>query len=358
MQFELRTDDDDRTPGVVDPLPQEVLPETALLSPEHVAQGFQGLLVCPENGPSPLSVIEEGIHGLLEHPLLVPDDDLGSVQFQEPLETIVPIDHPSIEIVQIGGRKSPAVEGNQGPKIRRDHRNHLQNHPLRFVPRFQEGFDDLESLCQPFFLRLRGRLLHLQPELLGEVLHIGILEQFPDRIRSLGHRKPIAIFFPCLPVPFLGKGLPLLQGRLFPVDHQVGLEIEDPFQFSQRHIEKDPDLAGDAPEKPDMGHRGREADMPHPLPPHLRLDDLDPALLADDAAVFHPLVLAAVTFIILGGAEDLGAEETVFLGFKGPVVDGLRFFHFSMGPGFDLLRRGDRNPDGVKTDRILHLFIE
>jgi hypothetical protein len=48
--------------------------------------------------------------------------------------------------------------------------------------------------------------------------------------------------------------------------------------------------------------------------------------------VLHPLVFTAITFIVLGGAENLGTEEPILFGFEGPVVDGLRLLHFSMGP--------------------------
>ena len=142
-------------------------------------------------------------------------------------------------------------------------------------------------------------------------------------------------------IAFFGKNLSLLEGRFLSVEDEVRLEIEDPLQFPERHIEEDSDLAWDALEKPDVGDRRGKPDVTHPFPPHLRLDHFDPAFLADDAPVFHALVLAAVALVILGGAEDLGAEEAVFFGLEGPIVDRLRLLHLSMGPGLDLLGRGD-----------------
>jgi len=62
--------------------------------------------------------------------------------------------------------------------------------------------------------------------------------------------------------------------------------------------------------------------------------------------MLHPLVLAAVAFIILGRAEDLGTEQTVTLGLECPVIYGLRLFHLTERALTDLFRRGNGNPDG------------
>ena len=99
---------------------------------------FERLLVGAQDGPAPLSVVEEGVHGLLKHPFLVPDDDLRRAELDEPLEPVVPIDHPSVKVVQIGGGEPSAVEGDEGSQIGRDDRNDLQDHPLRLIPRFKE----------------------------------------------------------------------------------------------------------------------------------------------------------------------------------------------------------------------------
>ena len=69
--------------------------------------------------------------------------------------------------------------------------------------------------------------------------------------------------------------------------------------------------------------------MTETTPPGFGTSDLDAAFIADYSSVFHSLVFAAITFPILGGAEDLGAEEAISLGFEGPVIDGLRLFNLS-----------------------------
>ncbi len=107
-----------------------------------------------------------------------------------------------------------------------------------------------------------------------------------------------------------------------------------------------------------MGHRRRQGDVPHPLAADLALDDLLAALLADDAAVLHALVLAAAALVVLHGPEDPLAEETVLLRLEGPVVDGLGLLHLAEGPLADLVRRRDGDPKRVERQGILGLLEE
>src|SRR5262245_59541402 len=97
-----------------------------------------------------------------------------------------------------------------------------------------------------------------------------------------------------------------------------------------------------------MGDRRRELDVAHALAPHARERHLDRALLADDALVLHPLVLAAQALVVLDRAEDARAEQTVALRLEGPVVDRLRLLDLAVRPRQDLLRARDRNPDLVE----------
>src|SRR6204780_1795857 len=97
-----------------------------------------------------------------------------------------------------------------------------------------------------------------------------------------------------------------------------------------------------------MRHRRRELDMAHALAPHPRERHFDRALLADDALVLHALVLAAQALVILDRPEDARAEQAVALGLEGTVVDGLRLLDLAVGPGQNLLRRRDRDPDLVE----------
>ncbi len=101
-------------------------------------------------------------------------------------------------------------------------------------------------------------------------------------------------------------------------------------------------------EEPDMGHRRGQLDMPHALAAHLALGHLDAALVAHDAAVLHALELAAQALPVGDRAEDLGAEQAVFLRLEGPVVDGLGLGDLAVGPAADLFRAGERDLDRLE----------
>src|SRR3546814_14940282 len=76
-------------------------------------------------------------------------------------------------------------------------------------------------------------------------------------------------------------------------------------------------------QEPDVRDRRRQFDMAHPLAADLRDRDFDTAFLADDALVFHALVLAAQAFVILDRTEDARTEQAVTLRPERPVVDRL-----------------------------------
>src|SRR5262249_26767897 len=135
------------------------------------------------------------------------------------------------------------------------------------------------------------------------------------------------------------------------LDDDVVLEIEDALEVLQRHVEQQADAARQRLQEPDMRHRRGELDMAHAVAAHLGEGDLDAALLADDAAVLHALVLAAQALVVLDRAEDARAEQAVALRLEGPVVDGLRLLDLAEGPGPDALRACDRDLDLIEALR-------
>src|SRR5947209_17055237 len=114
------------------------------------------------------------------------------------------------------------------------------------------------------------------------------------------------------------------------------------------------DATRQALEEPDVRNGRGQLDVAHALAADFGLSDFDAAFVADDAAMLHPLVLAAEAFPIGDRSEDLRAEQTVALRFEGAVVDRLRLRYFAVRPATDLLRRGEADLDGVEVvDRLL-----
>ncbi len=356
VQLQLRANDDHRAAGVIDALAEQVLPEASLLALEHVGQRLQRPFAGAGDRPAAPAVVEQRVDRLLQHPLLVADDDLRSPQFDQPLQPVVAVDHPAVEIVEVRRREPAAVERHQRPQFRRNHRDDLKDHPLRPRLRFDEGLDQLQPLHQLLALRLRRGFLQIGAQL--HLLGFGVdrLQHLADRFGADADGEALlAVLIDGALVLFLADQLARLQRRQAGIDDDVVLEVEDAFEVLQRHVEQQADAARQRLQEPDVRHRRGQFDMAHPLAPHLLQGDLDAALLADDPLVFHPLVLAAQALVVLDRAEDAGAEQPVAFRLERPVVDGFRLLDLAERPGADPLRAGDRDLDVVEALRAADL---
>ena len=146
VQLEPRADDDDGTTRVVNALAEQVLTEPALLALEHVGQRLQRPVTRTGDRTTATTVVEQRVDGLLEHPLLVVDDDLGRAEVDQPLEAVVPVDHAAVQVVEVGRREPATVELNHRAQVRRDDRHAVEHHAERRVRRVEERRDDLEAL--------------------------------------------------------------------------------------------------------------------------------------------------------------------------------------------------------------------
>jgi hypothetical protein len=97
-----------------------------------------------------------------------------------------------------------------------------------------------------------------------------------------------------------------------------------------------------------MRDRRGQFNMPHPFATDLRKCDLDTALLTDDSAILHALVLAAQALVILDGTENTGTEQTIAFRLERAVVNRLRLLDLAERPGTDAFRAGDRDPDKIE----------
>ena len=165
VELELRADDDDGAAGVVDALAEEVLAEAALLALQHVREGLERAVAGARDRAAVAAVVEEGVDGLLQHPLLVVDDDVGRLQLHQVPQAVVAVDDAAVEIVQVGGREAAALEGDERAQVRRDDRQDLEDHPFRAGPRVDEALDDLQALGELLLDLLRARGAHLLVEL-------------------------------------------------------------------------------------------------------------------------------------------------------------------------------------------------
>ena len=363
VQPELRPDDDDGTARVVDALAEEVLAEPALLALEHVAQRLERAVRVRADGVGLPAVVEEGVHRFLKHALLVAEDDLGGLDVHQPLQPVVPDDDAAVEVVEVGGREAAAFERDERAELRRDDGDDLHHHPLgpvlHLLVRLAEVLHDGEPLERVGLAGLARLGLGLEAELARETREILPLEEFLDGLAAdhgdelLGVlvREAVVVLADLVEdvvILVLRQQLPFLDaeaGGRAGLDDDVGLVVDHLLEVLRLHPEQVPDLVRDALEVPDVDDGDGQGDVPHPLAAHLLLRHLDAAAVADDAFVADAFVLAAVALPVLDGAEDLLAEQPVFLGLERAVVDRLRLQDLAVAPLEDGFRRGEADGD-------------
>ena len=159
---------------------------------------FSGPVVGAAQHAAAAAVVEEGVHGLLEHPLLVAHDDVGRAQLDELLQAVVAVDDPAVEVVQVRGREAAAVQGDQGPQVGRDDRDHVQDHPLRLVAALAEGLEDPQALGVAELALLGVIRFHQLAQAVGILLDVDLFQEDFDGLGADRRLELVAVFLPGL----------------------------------------------------------------------------------------------------------------------------------------------------------------
>src|SRR6185369_14189384 len=120
-------------------------------------------------------------------------------------------------------------------------------------------------------------------------------------------------------------------------DHER-FEVQNALEIAHGDVQQIADAAGQALEEPHVRAGRSQLDVSQTLAAYLAQGHFHAALVANHAAVLHPLVLAAQALPVGYGAKNLGAEQTVPLGFESTVIDGLRLGDFTVRPRTDFFR--------------------
>ena len=121
-----------------------------------------------DGAPSP-AVVDKGVHRLLEHPLFVADDNLGGFQGSQPLQTVVSVDNPAVQVVEVAGCEAAAVQLDHGPQFRRQYGKYGHDHVRHPVTAVSEGFHHSQSFDGLFPALARGGM-HLVNQLFSQGL--------------------------------------------------------------------------------------------------------------------------------------------------------------------------------------------
>ncbi len=153
---------------------------------------FSGRLPGPVTGPAAAAVVEQRVHRLLKHALLVVDDDLGRAEIDQPLEPVVAVDDAAVQVVEVRRGEPATVELHHRTQFRRDHRDGVEHHAQRRVGRLLERRDDLQPL-QRAKLLLALAITDDLAQLLGLGLDVEALDELLDRLRAHGTGEVLAV---------------------------------------------------------------------------------------------------------------------------------------------------------------------
>ena len=372
MHLQFRADDDYRAGRIVDTLTEQILAETSLLTLQAVGQRLERSVRLGFDGIALARVVEQRVDGLLQHTLLVAQDHLRRLDFDQALQTVVADNHASIQVVQVRSGETTAVQRHERTQLGGDNRNHFQNHPLGLVDlaRLAERLDNMQPL-QRLGLTLLGSLRSgLVAERIGQLVQIHALQQRIDRLGAHLRDELVRIAVVELLIAFrkrvqdveillLGQQVQIVDAvgcSRSGLNHHVALVIDDRLQLFGRNAEQIADFRGQRTEIPDMSYRNDQRDMSHPLAAHFLFGHLDAATVADDALVTDPFVFAAMALVVFDRTENPLAEKTVALGLT--IVYCLGLQHFSARVFQNLLGRGQTDRNLGEAALCLVVFLE
>src|SRR3954469_25289598 len=232
------------------------------------------------------AVIEESVHGFLEHALFVADNDFRRLELQQVFQPVVPVDDAAIKVVEVGGSETATFERNEWTQVRRNDRQHGEDHPFRAALGGLESLEQLDALGDLLadLLALgfgHGRLQML--DLLGQIdAGQGVADSF---CAHLGLEGFDAVGLARFAIFVFAKKLVLLEWGRARIDDHVILVVNDALKVASGHVEDQADARRHALEEPDMANWHRQFDMAHALATDAGESDLNAAPVADDTSV-------------------------------------------------------------------------
>src|ERR687890_63972 len=156
--------------------------EPPLLALEHVGQRLQRPVARAGDRTTAAAVVEQRVDGLLQHPLLVVDDDPGRAEVEQSLQPVVAVDDAAVQVVEVGRGESATVELHHRAQVRRDDRDAVQDHAHGAVAGVEERRDDLEALERADLLLALARA-----DRLAQRLALGVeVEALQQPLQRLG----------------------------------------------------------------------------------------------------------------------------------------------------------------------------
>ncbi len=224
VHLHFRADNDNRTAGIVDTFPEQVLTETALLPFQHIRKRFKGTIAGARYGAAAAAIVDEGIDSFLKHALFIADDDVRRTQFKEAAQAVVSVDDPAIEVVQVRRCKTAAVKLDHGAQFWRNDRNDVHDHPFRFIAGMTEGFDDFQAADRAD-AALARRVAEFIAQLFIELVEVESLEELFNRGGTHADTEFIAVQVEILTIFRFRHQLLLLKRRIARIEDNVRSKV-------------------------------------------------------------------------------------------------------------------------------------
>ena len=344
INLQRRSYDDNGTSGIVNTFTEQVLTETSLLTAEAFRERLQRTVGRARYGLSVSAVVDECVDCFLKHSLFVLDNDIGSIKLKELFESVISVDNAAIQVVQVGGCESAAVELYHCAEVRRNNGENVHYHPFRLVVGFAERFNYLKSLDDTeLFLTACGSQFSL--EVSGKLFEVEFLKKLFDRFRTHAYAEIVFVFFIHLMIFRFGEHLLFLKRSITAVKHDVLTEVNNLFEKSGRDIKEQTHSGGSSLEIPNVGNGSSELDVTHTFTADLLGRYLNAAFVADLIFVAYSFIFSARAFPVLGRSKDLFAEQAVAFRTERTVVDGLGLGNLAIRPASDHFGRCQANLD-------------
>ena len=107
------------------------------------------------------TIVKQCVHRLLKHALLVTDNDVRSFELKKVLQAVVPVNDTTVKVVKVRCGESSAFQWHQWTKVRRDHWEHVHNHPLWACLALGKSTSEFDTLGELLLSLLGASILHL-----------------------------------------------------------------------------------------------------------------------------------------------------------------------------------------------------
>ncbi len=195
-KLQVWPNNDHRTTGVVDTLSKQVLAEATLFAAQGIGERLQLALFARGSDHrfgAPCTVVDQGVNGFLQHALFVANNNFWRTKFEQTLQTVIAVNHATIQIVQVRSRKTTAVEWNHWTQVWRNNRNRFQNHPLGFHRVQVQTLQQLHAANQTITLGA-ARFFKFGVDHLHCLDQVDPSEQFAHRFRTNRRVKNVTVF--------------------------------------------------------------------------------------------------------------------------------------------------------------------